>query len=257
MIGTAQDALGTQYIPMLPSCGYDYIELAVANVMQLSESGFEALLKTLQETKISCIRCNNFLPASVKITGPQANMQKLDEYLSAAFARMKRLGAQMVGLGSPGARNVPEGFSHQKAQQQLLQAIKRMEQYAKQNQMLLLLEPLNFTESNILQTIGEAQDRLQALGSPHVKLVVDYYHFQMQNESLDALRAAKEQVYHLHFGMPPKRVYPTELLDEYRAFLEVFGERLSTLCMSVEAFSQNPLQDIRRFVQVFAPYQNT
>lgn len=71
MIGTAQDALGTQYIPMLPSCGYDYIELAVANVMQLSESGFEALLKTLQETKISCIRCNNFLPASVKITGPR------------------------------------------------------------------------------------------------------------------------------------------------------------------------------------------
>lgn len=97
-----------------------------------------------------------------------------------------------------------------------------MEQYAKQNQMLLLLEPLNFTESNILQTIGEAQDMLQALGSPHVKLVVDYYHFQMQNEPLDALRAAKEQVYHLHFGMPPKRVYPTELLDEYRRLFRGF-----------------------------------
>ncbi len=256
MIGTPPDSLGAQYIPLLPLCGYDYIELSVADLMRLDDQGFAFLQNTLQQNGVCCIRCNNFLPAGLKITGPQANPQQLDVYLSAAFARMKRLGVQMVGLGSPGARNVPEGFSHQQAQKQLLQAVQMMEQYARQNGMLLLLEPLNHTECNIMQTIGQALHLMQAAGSDNIKLVVDYYHFRMQNETLATLRSAKDQVYHLHFGMPPQRTYPAERLEEYRAFLDVFGERLDTLCMSVEAFSQSPAEDIARFVKVFAPYQS-
>ena len=81
MLGDSSEPIGRRYMNLLYREGYDYMELPLAQIMELSEAGFEELLSQIQESGIPCECCNNFFPASVRLTGEEADPPKISEYV--------------------------------------------------------------------------------------------------------------------------------------------------------------------------------
>lgn len=60
MLGDAGDVIGRKAMGLLSETGYDYMELPLAQVMELDDESFEELLVQIRETGIPCEACNNF-----------------------------------------------------------------------------------------------------------------------------------------------------------------------------------------------------
>jgi hypothetical protein len=72
MNGRGEPRIGDEAIPLFAELGYDYIELPLAQVMELSEDGFKDLLRGIRTGGIPAEACNNFFPARVRLTGEDA-----------------------------------------------------------------------------------------------------------------------------------------------------------------------------------------
>lgn len=246
MLGNGPDPIGTGYIPALVSSGYDYMELPLAQVMELSEEKFEQLLSEVEQSGIPCECCNNFFPASIRLTGETVSEREIEAYAEKAIARAKRLGAEVIVFGSSGAKNVPEGFDIDRAFGQIAAALKLMNLYAFTAGICIVIEPLNRRESNIIRTLKEGKALMDAADVSSVKLLVDYYHFSVEEESLETLKELIPWIRHVHFADPDGRRFPLEPDKKYGEFFEIlkkggYGERVS-----IEAYSDEPEKEIKK-----------
>lgn len=72
---------------------------------------------------------------------------------------------------------------------------------AARHEQVLLYEPLNRYETNLLQRQADAADFVRQLGSAHVKLLCDLFHMNIEERDLaQALLAAGETVGHIHWA---------------------------------------------------------
>lgn len=109
MLGNAADPTGSRYIPLIKEAGYDYAELPLAQVMELDEEKFQELRVLLKRAALPCRCCNNFYPASVRLTGEKVSSEKAEEYTKRAVKRAELLGSRFIVFGSSGSKNVPAG----------------------------------------------------------------------------------------------------------------------------------------------------
>lgn len=104
MIASGEDKIGAEHIGLIKQAGYDYLEMPLAEITQLSDSAFEDLLCMVQENGLPCEACNNLFPASVRLTGQSADSSTIQAYLERAIPRAAALGAKVVVFGSGGAQ---------------------------------------------------------------------------------------------------------------------------------------------------------
>ncbi len=65
----------------------------------------------------------------------------------------------------------------------------------------LLLEPINRYETNFINTVDEALEVVEQLGSPCIKLLVDTFHMNIEEADIGrSVRRAGPLVGHVHFG---------------------------------------------------------
>ncbi len=248
MLGTERDPIGREYIKLLKPAGYDYVELPLAQVMDLSEGEFDALLEELDRRKLPCLCCNNFFPASVRLTGEEREEKRIREYVERAVGRASDLGAGRIVFGSSGAKNVPEGFDPRRAFEQVVETLRLAAQYVEPAGIRIAIEPLNRAESNLILNLTEGQALVRAVNHPSVRLLVDYYHFVMEEERLETLREAMPEICHVHFAAPQGRRIPLEAAPEYRGFFRTLREGGYDGTLSVEAYSSCPEREIPRAV---------
>lgn len=60
MLADKADPVGRKYLPMLKELSYDFVELPLAQVMDLSEDEFSSLVNELDDRNLPCKSCNNF-----------------------------------------------------------------------------------------------------------------------------------------------------------------------------------------------------
>ena len=86
------DRIGLEYAGRLKRLGYDYIELPLNELAQLSEQEFRDARTVLEELDLPCRACNDFMPARFQITGPDVTSRaELTDYLRRALERAARL----------------------------------------------------------------------------------------------------------------------------------------------------------------------
>ena len=108
------------------AAGFDYLELGTSEIAALSDEEFEKAVAHIKEVGLQVPVTNLFLPAALKVTGPQTNRDEQMAYVKKAFARLSRLGTGIVVFGSGGARRVPDGFPKDDAFKQLVEFGKRI-----------------------------------------------------------------------------------------------------------------------------------
>src|SRR3954471_6939879 len=80
--------------------GFDYVELGATEIAALSDADFEAAATEVSRIGLPTPVSNLFLPATLKVTGPDIDREQQIAYMNKAFDRVKRLGGRLVVLGS-------------------------------------------------------------------------------------------------------------------------------------------------------------
>jgi sugar phosphate isomerase/epimerase len=189
---------------------------------------------------------NLFLPATLKVTGPDVHPDEQMQHVHKAFTRLATLGTEIVVFGSGGARRVPDGFSQSEALSQLVDFGRRAAREARANGITITIEPLRKQETNIINTAAEGLDLVDAIGDPNFQLMIDFYHLAVEHEDPAIVFKAKDHIRHLHMANPQGRVFP-QAWDEFDyapffANLRAIGynKRISVEASTTDLAQQGP-----------------
>ena len=201
--------------------GFDYIELATSEIVALSDSDYEELVGRLKHLGLPVPVTFLFIPATIKITGPKLDKEEQMHYVMKAFDRVSRLGAKVVVFGSGPARQVPEGFSHTEAFQQLVEFCKRIGPAARAKNITVAIEAQRKQECNIINNLTEGLELIRRVNDPNIQLIVDFYHMAEEKEDPAIISVAGDHIRHLHMANPQGRAFPLEWGEYgYASFFE-------------------------------------
>jgi sugar phosphate isomerase/epimerase len=196
------------------AAGFDYVELATSEIAALSDADFEQAAARISQAGLPVPAMNLFLPATLKVTGPDINRDQQMAYVTKAFTRLARLGTTIVVFGSGGARRVPDGFPKEQAMQQLIEFGRRIAPEARARGITIAVEPLRPEETNIINSAAEGLALVNAVGDPNFQLMVDFYHLASVKEDPAIIVRARDHIRHVHMANPEGRVFP-RVFDEY------------------------------------------
>ncbi len=197
--------------PVLAEAGFEFLELHVQNHLKTTvedEAAFTAELARIRTAALPCVAANSFLPASLKVTGPDINRNALAAYVEVAFERAAQVGIETIVFGSGAARRVPDDFEREIAWQQLLEFGQLLGALAQPYNLVVVVEPLNQRECNILTGVAECGRYVEAVDHPHVRLLVDAYHWLIDDNDADAIVACGPLLHHVHIATATTRRAP-------------------------------------------------
>ena len=227
-------------IDAVKAAGFDYMEVRTSEVAALSDADYEQLAAKLKRVALSVPAAYWFLPAEIKVTGPDIDKDRQMAYLHTALDRVSRLGVRVIVFGSSGARQVPEGFSKQEAFQQLVDFGKRTGPEAQSRHITIAVEPQRREESNIINATAEALAWVEAVNHPNIQLMIDYYHFEVEKENPAIISKVRDHLRHLHMANPNNRVMPLNLAEyNYAPFFAVLRQIRYAGLIGLEASSNN------------------
>jgi D-psicose/D-tagatose/L-ribulose 3-epimerase len=222
------------------AAGFDYVELSTSEIAALSDADFEQAAARIQQAGIPVPATNLFLPATLKVTGPAIDRDQQMAYVRKAFARLARLGTQIVVFGSGGARQIPDGFPKDQAFQQLVEFGRRIAPEARARGITIAVEPLRHEETNIINSAAEGLSLVNAIGDPNFQLMIDFYHLASEKEDPAVIVRAGSHVRHLHTANPNGRVFPRTWEEyEYAPFFAALRELGYDKRISVEASTKD------------------
>jgi len=224
---------------------FDYVELPLAQIMDLPESDFTRdVLDFTRERGIRVAACNNFAPASLRLTGGDAQPNAAADYAKRALDRAAALGAETVVFGSAGARNCPAFFPRDRALEQLATFLRFLGDEAQSRAIRIAIEPLNRAESNLVNSLAEAFALADRVNHPAVGVLADSYHFLLGREDPAYLREKASQLYHVHLAQVLGRTLPVEpeaLFDDFMEALQAGGYDGR---MSLEAYCPEDFREL-------------
>lgn len=216
---------GVENIKKMEDIGFDYIEPSVVSIAKMNDEEFNAAMNLVDGSNIKCEAFNVLFPGDIRLTGPEVDEGGIKDYLERAFARVSRLGAKVIVFGSGGARKIPDGWSREEAWKQLVRIARIAGDVAAEYGLTIAMEPLNTSETNILNSVEEGLRFVTDVGHTHVKLLADFYHMRRENENMDVLVKAGSTIAHLHIANSNGRVCPLDRSEDvYDAFFQKLKE---------------------------------
>jgi D-psicose/D-tagatose/L-ribulose 3-epimerase len=226
------------------TAGFDYFELRTSEVAALSDTDYNELSAKLKQVAMPTPAAYWFVPAEIKLTGPNIDKVMQADYLERALGRMSRLGVHVIVFGSSGARNFPDGFSKREAFDQLVDFGKRTGPIARKYGITIAIEAQRHQESNIINTTEESLEWVNAVNDPNIQLMVDFYHFETEKEDPAVLAKVKDHLRHIHMANPENRVMPLKWEEyNYGPFFDALRAIGYTQTVGLEASSRDLQHD--------------
>lgn len=230
--------IGEDYkkIAIAKKLGYDYVESSFGLLTDTDETKYDSFQQNLIEYDIPCISVNCFLPGSLKVTGPEVDIEALKNYVERGMRRGALLGVKKVVFGSSGARNIPQDFPFAEGIRQIFTFLTDIvSPIAAKYGITVVMEPLSPKDTNVIRTLREGAEIVAAVNLPNILLLGDLYHMFNVNDAEDDVRMMKGILKHAHIAEPQKRIYPApgDAYD-YLAFIDALEYSGCDTC-SVEA----------------------
>lgn len=218
--------------------GYDYVECSATALAALEDQEYEAF-KTLLGG-FPCEACNLFFPQGVALLGPKRDDALLFAHARKVLMRMKGIGGKKVVFGSGYARNLPDDCDHEAEIQSFILFLRKLGDIAQEYGIVIAMEPLNFQETNFINTTSQGYEIVKQTNHPHIRLLADLYHMYVQKENVQNLLTYKDVLVHFHIAEPTKRKIPS-LADsyDYHGFLNVIRQIDEHATVSIEAGAEN------------------
>lgn len=232
-IGVCSDVRNAE---RLKAAGADCLEAGVSAflVPDKPEEVFEENLRLMRESGLQIVSCNGFLPASMIIVGTETNHNKILAWAETAFRRAERAGIRYIVFGSGKSRKVPDGFSHETAEEQFIQLCKQLGPIAARCHVTVVIEPLNTRETNLINSVSEGASIVKRVNHKNIRLLCDIFHMTADQEPPEAIVDAGKYILHCHIAEAAKRTAPGTDGDDFRPYLRALKKIGYKGCVSIE-----------------------
>ena len=226
--------------------GYDYFEWTVGGLLKPREDhdAFAAALAEARAAALPCPVVNCFVPGDLKITGPDADLAALEQYVTTAFERAYEAGVDTIVFGSGGARRIPEGVDRQSAHQQIVAFCRMAAPIALGHGVTVVVEPLNVTECNVLTTVGESAELVREVDHRGLRLLADAYHMLKDDDSVESIAANGDIMAHIHIATAPNRLSPGGEESDFLPFFDALARARYAGRISIEGKIPDPPSDL-------------
>ena len=204
--------------------GADYFELGFSDLSNGTDEQVKEFIDFNKEFGIPCPVANGMFPSELKLVGPDVDYVKIDEYLDFTSERFASVGGDTVVFGSGGARRCPDDWSYDLATEQLVEVcVDHITPYMKKYGLTCAIEPLNSRECNVITTAKRGFEICKLANTPQIKLLIDLYHFDAENEDRNSILDYKGYLQHIHIASATNdRYYPApDDGTDYRQFLDI------------------------------------
>ncbi len=228
---------GPEVAAQAHAAGFDYLEINVqAHLRPMQpEAEFHVFCEQLKQLPIPCRAANCFLPGHLKVTGPEVNWDTLEHYVGVALARAERVGIQFIVFGSGASRKVPEGFSREVAWSQLARFARLCHEIAREHGIIIVLEPLQRSETNIVNSVSEGMRLVQEVDLPNFRLLVDAFHWAKEEEPVSSIVQAGSLLRHAHIATYAQRKAPGLEACDFQPFFHALQQVGYQGMLSIEA----------------------
>ena len=219
------------------AAGFDFIEASVQELLQgTAEDAAWTGEALAARSPLPILTAYLLVPASMKIVGPEADLSRLTRYMERIVARAGKLGIGVLGFGSGGARQVPDGFERGRAMEQLIGFCRVAGDLAAAAGVTVAMEPLNRAECNLVNTIAEVAAVVRSADRPAFRALLDAYHLWLENEPLEHVAEAVDLFVHVHVADAQGRTPPGESgKSDYHPIFRLLKQVGYDGMMSVEA----------------------
>ncbi len=206
----------------LKSAGCGYVEESVRGflVPDRPESEFQEKAGAFAGSGLPILACNSFLPGSLKSVGPEPAHDEIIAYAETAFRRARTTGIKMIVFGSAGSRAIPDGFDRGEARRQFVRLLRRLGPAARDNGVVVVVEPLQRSECNFINTVAEGAAIVREAGHPNIQLLADIYHMLRESEGPESIVAAGPLLRHCHIAEKDNRTPPGVAGDDFTPYFE-------------------------------------
>ncbi len=194
--------------------GFDYLELPVNGIAALTDEAFADLKERVRRAGLPTPSFNLLLPKELSLLAPGTTDGMVEAYLERAFARVEALGGRIAVFGSGRSRVRPEGMSYGDAFRRLVEITSLMDPIAGRHGVTLVVEPLNKTETNMINCLAEGAALAAAVHLPHTRLLADFYHMAVEHEAMDEI-VRVGGICHAHIATAEGRCIPLERDERY------------------------------------------
>ena len=181
-------------------CGYDYIEGRFSWLCELTDADFHDAESKLASIGLHMETLNAFFASGILLY--KAEQNKLRDIMRRGFERAARLGAEIAVVGSGTQRKAQDGMSVNDAEHRFADILHICGEEAQRVGMIAAVEPLRRQETNVVNTLPEAHRVCGLAAHPAVGMIVDFFHFYENGETLDELDIVKDKLVHAHLARP-------------------------------------------------------
>jgi len=193
--------------------GFDALEVFPRTPESVDVAALQSVLTANQLSLAALGTGAGWVVHKLRLTDPDAAIrEKAVAFISEIARKAGEFGAATI-IGSMQGRIEPQ-TPRNDAMGWLHDGVDRIARTAAAAGSLLLLEPLNRYETNVLTSVIDGADLLRKLAVPNVKLLCDLFHMNIEEADLgESLRHAGDLVGHVHFADSNRRAVGFGHLD--------------------------------------------
>lgn len=192
---------------IITEAGYQGIEIAPftlvhSGVGEIEPAGRKKLLHTIHNNGLQCCGLHWLFappPAGLHFTTPDASVrQQAVNYLRQLIDFCADLEGQVLVFGSPQQRS-SDGIPVGEAKKHFADGLARVADHAGRRGVRVLVEHLDRTQSDVINTLAEARQLVDAVGHPAVQMMFDFHNTADETHPLEELiRQFIDKICHVH-----------------------------------------------------------
>lgn len=221
-IGASSDC-----ITLLKQYGYDFYEANFTILTRMEDDAFDAFRRVAEQSGLpgTCFNC--FFPPDLSLNR-DVDFNAVREYAKKGISRIRHLGAEVAVIGSGRSRGIPEGYDRETAAAQFAKTLSICAEEADKYGIRLAIEPLNYNETNYINTVRDGAELCRSLGDDRIAILADFYHMALNKEDLTDFVRYHDCIIHTHLAtLDERRAIPSaedaDSMEQVAAVLKAAG----------------------------------
>lgn len=180
--------------------GCDYLEIK-GEVLLCSDQDYEAIAKAVKSLRAPVEALTSPIPRELglKIVGEDANLDAALVVFEKIISRAGQFGVKVITFGCSKARTIGPNTPRHEAYEQLYGFLRTCADICRSHNMVIGVESLNRSETNVLNSPMETKRFLEQLNIPEVGMTFDSYHVESESLNLRSeLECASDLILHAH-----------------------------------------------------------
>lgn len=203
--------------------GFDYLEVSASAIGEMGETEFAACAAVSRRLNFHVECCNCLIPGSYPLLSGELDTEALRTHLHRAFRRMQQLGSRVAVFGSGQSRTCPPSLSLAEGWSKLTGVTKRIGEIASLYGIRIAIEPLNRSETNLINSVREGARLAADVRLENVGVMADSYHMFAEEEPLEDILRVNE-LFHAHIALLEGRRFPIRPDAGISKFLRMLTE---------------------------------